>query len=369
MTGLLLINLGTPDAPTPSAVRRYLRQFLSDPRVLDINPLGRAVLLHGVILPFRPAKSAEAYRKIWTDRGSPLLFHSRDLVERVQTLLGPRWAVELGMRYGEPSLEHALARLAERGAQRVVIFPLYPQYSSASTGSSVEEVFRLASGRWVTPNLSVVEPFYDHPAFLRAFAAVGAPILAEQRPDHVVFSFHGLPERHILKADETGAHCLRSPDCSATLGTANRNCYRAQSYATARGLAVALGLEPREGAWTVAFQSRLGRTPWIRPYTDVVLPELAKTGVKRVVVFCPAFVADCLETLEEIGLRANDDFRAAGGESLTLVPSLNASPIWADAVGTIVRDQALRYGPESVCLPSHERPSDSASTPSSAPST
>ncbi len=335
VTGLLLINLGSPDEPTSRAVRRYLRQFLSDPRVIDINPVGRTLLLEGAILPTRPRKSAAAYAKIWTERGSPLIAYSRDLTEKVAARLGPDWRVELGMRYGSPSIESALDRLRAAGAGEIVVFPLYPQYAASSTGSSLEEVFRLAGRLWVVPTLRAVAPFYDHPGFISAFAAVGAPILAGERPDHVLFSFHGLPERQIRKADETGAHCLASLTCCHEIVAANRNCYRAQCFATARALAAALGLASEQ--WSVSFQSRLGRTPWIRPYTDLVLPELAKEGKKKVAVFCPAFVADCLETLEEIGIRAKADFAAAGGEFLTLVPSLNATDGWADVVTDLAR--------------------------------
>ena len=218
------------------------------------------------------------------------------------------------------------------------MFPLYPQYSASSTGSSVEEVFRLAAQPWVTPTLSFVEPFYDDPLFIDAFAARGKPILEAERPEHVLLSFHGLPERHMHKADPTGRHCLTSEGCCDRIVAANRHCYRAQCFATARALAKRLGLG--DGRWSVSFQSRLGRTPWIRPYTDVVLKELAAAGKKRIVVFCPAFVADCLETLEEIGIRAQADFAAVGGERLVLVPSLNASPAWVDAVVGLVRRQA-----------------------------
>ena len=352
MTGLLLVNLGTTAAPESGAVRRYLRQFLSDPRVLDINPVGRAALLNLIILPFRPAKSAAAYRKIWTERGSPLLFHSLDLVDEVRARLGGEWSVELAMRYGEPSISGALVKLRDRGIDRVVVLPLYPQYSSASTGSTVEELFRVAGKLWVTPSLSLVEPFYDDPGFIGAFAERGAPLVASERPDHVLFSYHGLPERHMRKADATGRHCLQSDRCCDAIIDANRNCYRAQCYATTRALAAALGLEERR--YSVSFQSRLGRTPWVRPYTDLVLPELAKAGARRVLVFCPAFVADCLETLEEIGIRARESFLAAGGESLTLVPSLNATPAWADAVVALIRRQAAAYAP--AASPRRETP-------------
>jgi ferrochelatase len=341
-----LLNLGTPDEPTAPAVRRYLRQFLSDPRVLDINPVGRAALLNLVILPRRPAQSAEAYRKIWDPaRGSPLLFHSRDLAARVAERLGAAWRVELAMRYGQPTIPSALDRLREAEVDDIVVFPLFPQYAASSTGSALEEVFRHIAPRWNVPAVSVVPAFYDHPGFIAAFAAVGAPIVAEQRPDHVLFSFHGLPERHMRKSDESGSHCLTSESCCDRVDGANRNCYRAQCWATARALAGALRLAAER--WSVSFQSRLGRTPWIRPYTDVVLDELAGRGVRRLAIFCPAFVADCLETLEEIGIRAREQFRAAGGEELTLVPSLNSSPAWVDAVAGMAESRRPTGGVKS----------------------
>jgi protoporphyrin/coproporphyrin ferrochelatase len=269
--GLLLINLGTPDEPTSPAVRRYLRQFLSDPRVLDIHPVGRAALLYLVILPRRPAQSAAAYRKIWDERGSPLLYHSVDLAARVADRLGSSWHVELAMRYGQPSIEAGLDALRAAGADQLVVFPLFPQYASSSTGSAFEEVYRQVAARWNTPMIAAVPPFYDDERFIAAFAAVGRPVLAEKRPDHVLFSFHGLPERHMRKSDESGGrHCLASDGCCDVIGLANRNCYRAQCFVTARLLSSALGLAGDRS--TVTFQSRLGRTPWIRPYTDLVIP-------------------------------------------------------------------------------------------------
>lgn len=334
-TGILLVNLGTPDAPETGPVRRYLREFLSDPRVIDLSALGRALLLNLVILPTRPAKSAAAYRLIWTDAGSPLLVHSLALRDRLRTHLGETFEVELGMRYGQPSIASALETLAKSRVDRIVVAPLFPQYSSAATGSAVEEAFRVAGTLWNVPPLSVTPPFYDDEGFIAAFAAVGRPGLAELKPDHVLFSFHGLPERQILKSDDTASHCLATAGCCERMSDSNRFCYRAQCFATARLLAAKLGLG--DGAWSVSFQSRLGRTPWIRPYSDVVIPELAKNGSRRMLVFCPAFVADCLETLEEVGMRLREQFLAAGGEQLQLVPSLNATDAWVEAVGALVR--------------------------------
>jgi ferrochelatase len=347
MIGVLLVNLGTPDAPTPRAVRRYLREFLSDPRVIDMNPLGRKLLLELVILPFRPRKSAEAYQKIWTPEGSPLLTISRALEAKVRSSLGPGHAVELAMRYGEPSIPAVLERLRAAGARRLVIAPLYPQYASAATGSTLEAVFGALSRKQAIPAVSVVPAFYDDPGFISAFAEVAAPVLAREQPDHVLLSFHGLPERQVRAGDHSGRHCLQSEGCCDTIGDANRDCYRAQCFATARALAAKLGLA--SGGFSVAFQSRLGRIPWIQPYTDARIGALAREGKKRLCVLCPAFVADCLETLEEIGLRARDQFLAAGGESLTLVPSLNASDAWVEALVALVRRNAGDAG--SPALP------------------
>lgn len=335
MIGLLLVNLGTPDDPSASAVRRYLREFLSDPRVLDINAVGRFLLLNLIILPFRPRKSAAAYRLIWTERGSPLLFHSQDLVPMVQERLGDRWRVELAMRYGKPSIADAMTRFREHGIDRIVVLPLYPHYASSSTGSTLDAVYRQAAEAWNVPHVSAIESFYEHSGFIGAFTERGQVVLDSLKPDHTLFSFHGLPERHVQKSDDTGAHCLAKDDCCARICEANRNCYRAQCFATARALATALSLADDD--YTVCFQSRLGKVPWIQPYTDQVIPELAAKGKKKLAVFCPAFVADCLETLEEIGMRAKEQFVEHGGEELELVPSLNSSPAWADAVVALVR--------------------------------
>jgi len=340
--GVLLANVGTPDAPRIPEVRRYLGEFLSDRRVLDTHPVARFLLLRLVILPFRPARSAEAYRKIWLPEGSPLLMHGNAFRDGLAGRLGPSYAVALGMRYGAPSMGSALRDLRIRGCDRIVVFPLYPQHASATTGSALEEAYRLAAPLWNVPMLATVPPFFADRGFISACATRARTVLDEDGADHVLFSFHGLPERQILKSDGTARHCLGSADCCAAVGPENRNCYRAQSFETARLLARALGIA--EAGWSVAFQSRLGRIPWIGPATEEILPKLARRGVRRLAVMCPSFVADCLETLEEIGIRAAETFCAAGGESLRLVPSLNGSADWVDAAAALVRRAAPEAG-------------------------
>ena len=343
-TGLLLINLGTPASPRPGDVRPYLREFLSDPRVIDIPALKRWLVLNLLILPFRPRQSGAAYAKIWTGRGSPLLFHSEDLVRKVQDRLGEETLVVLGMRYGQPSIASALRRFREAGVDRVVVFPLYPQYSSAATGSSIDKVYTEAAALWNTPSLQVVPPFYDHPRFIECCADLARPQVEGDDPEVVFFSFHGLPERQVQKSDDTGAHCLRSGDCCERISTANRNCYRAHCFATARGIADRLGIPSEK--WVVCFQSRLGRDPWIRPYTDELLEQYARRGVRRALILSPAFVADCLETLEELAMRGVEQWTANGGETLSVVPCLNADDAWANAVVAIAGEHSswLRPG-------------------------
>lgn len=332
--GLLLVNLGTPDGPDPASVRRYLREFLSDPRVVDLNPVGRWLLLNLIILPFRPAKSAEAYRKVWRPEGSPLLLESLALRDAMRERLGDRWRVELGMRYQSPSIEQALKSLLAQGVGRVVVAPLFPHQASSSSGSAIAEVYRVASKLPNVPPLEVLPPFYDAPGFIDAFVAQGRPVIEAMKADHVLFSYHGIPERQILRGEDAPSTCLRT-GCCDSMRVENRNCYRAQCYETSRQLAAALKLA--DGTWSVSFQSRLGRTPWITPHTDVVLPELAAKGVKRLAVFSPSFVADCLETLEEIAMRAREQFLEEGGDDLQLVPSLNASPEWVETLAGFVQ--------------------------------
>ncbi|MEY3011521.1 MAG: hypothetical protein RIT45_256 [Pseudomonadota bacterium] len=337
--GVLLVNLGTPDAPETPAVRRYLREFLMDPRVVDIPAVARWMLVHLIILPFRPARSAAAYRTIWGPRGSPLLTHGQDLRAGLAAALGADVEVRLAMRYGNPSIESVLDGFARDGVDRIIVLPLFPQYSSAAFGSAAARVMELAGERWNVPQIEILPPFFDDPGFVAASAAIAerafAPYGGTSGIDHVLLSFHGVPERQCRRSDPTGAHCLVRPDCCEALVDANRHCYRAQCVATAKAIAVALGLS--EDAWSIGFQSRLGRTPWIRPYTDESLAELGRRKLGRIAVLEPSFVADCLETVEEIGDRGREIFREAGGGELVLVPCLNAEEIWVEAVSAMLR--------------------------------
>jgi ferrochelatase len=332
---VLLMNLGTPDSPRPSDVRRYLREFLGDPRVLDMPGPLRALFLYGAILPFRPRVAADAYAKIWGPEGSPLLVHSRALRGALASQLGDGYQVELAMRYGKPSLSGAVERLARSGAESILVVPLFPHFAASSTGSALAAVYRCAGKLWNPPHLEVLPPYFEAPRFIDCLAGAAREAVGQAKSDHLLISFHGLPERQIRKSDPSGSHCLSRPDCCEQAAAPRSVCYRAQSRATARALAVSLGLS--EGEWSLSFQSRLGRIPWLRPYTDEVLPELAQRGVRHLAVSCPAFTADCLETLEEIGIRASEQWQTLGGSQLTLVPSLNSRPDWVHALADWIR--------------------------------
>lgn len=348
--GVLLVNIGTPDAPQTKEVRRFLKHFLSDPRVLDISPIVRAFVLNLIILPFRSAKSASAYRIIWTDKGSPLIVFGEEFSRAVQRELDEnfpdRYVVKLAMRYGSHSIKQSMNEFQSAGIGTIRVFPLYPQYASATVGSTMEEVFRVASKFWNVPNITTIPVFYDHPKFIKAFADVARANIDIEEFDHFLFSFHGLPERHIIKSDLShGNYCLAEKDCCTKIWETNTFCYRAHCYATAKLISQELGLS--KSRYTISFQSRLGRDPWIKPYTDVLLKTLPKRGVKRLAIFSPAFVADCLETLEELAIRGAKDFTAAGGKKCVLVPSLNSHPTWIEtAVELIVASDSPG---QSVC--------------------
>ena len=333
-TGVLLINLGTPDAPTPEAVGRYLREFLMDGFVIDTPALLRWFLVNVLIVPRRKYQSAAAYQKVQLPAGSPLLVHTRALTQKVADELGNAYVVEFGMRYGNPSIRSALAKLRDETVDRILVLPLYPQYAESSFETAVVETKQSARELNCEGRLTFLPPFYDRPGFINAFALRIGQALNEQDSEHIVFSFHGLPERHVTKLHPQ--HCLVAANCCEQTGDVNRNCYRAQSFATARAIARQLGLNDQD--YTVSFQSRLGRAKWIAPPTEEVLRDLAHRGKQRILVTCPSFVADCLETVEEIAIRGRATFIAAGGAELQLVPSLNAEPAWVAAVAAMIRE-------------------------------
>ena len=332
MKGILLVNLGTPDAPTRGAVYRYLKQFLLDPRVIDINPIARNLLVRGIIAPVRSGKAAAAYRLLWTPEGSPIKAYGFVLRDGVQALLGDGYKVALGMRYQNPSMESALQELLDANVSSILVFPLFPQYASATTGSVHEEVMRLLAREQAIPEVRLVNSYPTWPAMIDIFADNGTKHGPDSY-DHVLFSFHGLPQRQLRKADRCG-HCLRTPDCCQTIGPKNQFCYSAQCHATAFAIAERLGLSRER--YTICFQSRLGNDPWVQPYTSEVLKERARLGDKRLLVFSPAFVADCLETIVEISDEYQEEWEHLGGEHVQLVESLNDDPRWIRAVAEAV---------------------------------
>lgn len=325
--GLLVINLGTPDNADVTSVRRYLREFLSDKRVIDLPYLLRTLLVNAFILPFRSKKSAHAYQSIWTTEGSPLLCYSRNLVEQLQVHLETEFKVVLGMRYGKPSISQALNDLKD--CDSLTILPLYPQYSSAATGSSIEEAMNLLASREVIPSLKIIRDFFKHPAYVKAQAQ--SIKNHQNNPEYILFSYHGLPERQVLKS---GCATVCADICP-TISDSNQGCYKAQCHETSRLLAQELGLDTDQ--YSSAFQSRLGKTPWIKPYTDEMLNKLASKGIKHLTVACPSFVTDCLETLEEIGIQAKQQWLDLGGKELTLIPCMNDDPLWVQAIIDITK--------------------------------
>ena len=329
--GVLLINLGSPDSPSVRDVRRYLREFLMDPRVLDVNWLLRFAIVNFAILPSRPKQSAHAYQSIWTPEGSPLVVIS----ERVRELLQARlsFPVQLAMRYQNPSIASALSRLIQSGVTEILVIPLFPHYAMSSFETAVERVKEITAGLAPATRLVFEPPFYDRPDYIKALVASAQPYLAKGY-DHLLFSFHGLPERQLRKSDPTGCHCLVKPDCCQVSSPAHATCYRAQCFKTVEAFVKEAKIPI--GKFSIAFQSRLGRDPWLKPYTDHELPRLASTGVKNLLVICPAFVSDCLETLEEIGIRGRDTFLSAGGTGFAQIPCLNEHPLWLEALESMV---------------------------------
>jgi len=332
--GVLLINLGSPDSPSIPDVRKYLREFLMDRHVLDAPWPVRAFIVYGCILPFRPKHSAEAYTQIWTPEGSPLIATSRRVQCGLQQRLGPDFAVELAMRYQNPSIESAIAALHAQGITDVFVIPLFPHYAMSSYGTAVIRAQEIAARQAPGMRLKIAKPYYEEPAYIQALAASASEFLRKDY-DHLLFSFHGLPERHLRKADPTHSHCLGSSDCCERPSLAHQTCYRAQCFSTVRAFTCAAGVPPEKVS--IAFQSRLGRDPWLKPYADLEWKRLAESGVKKLLVICPAFVSDCLETLEEVAIRGRNTFLQSGGNEFTLIPCLNDHPQWICALESMVR--------------------------------
>lgn len=330
-TCVLLINLGTPDSPSVKDVRKYLFEFLNDPRVIDINPIGRFFLVNFIIVPFRAPKSAKIYKELWTDKGSPIMIYGESVKEKLQKELGDDFDVELAMRYKNPSLDEVCAKMEKRGYEKIIILPLFPQYASASSGSAIDKAMKLISKWWVIPEIKIISQFYDDENYLNCVIEQSKKYNLSNY-DHILFSYHGLPERQVDKVYSDGKPC-KDHKCEDEINEDNKYCYKATCFATTRSLAEKLNL-PKE-RYTVCFQSRLDKD-WLEPFSDKVVEEWAKKGAKKLLVFSPAFVADCLETTVEIGIEYQNIFKKHGGEKVQLVESLNDHPMWIDTIKQMV---------------------------------
>ncbi len=331
-TGVLLINLGTPDSPSTADVRSYLFQFLNDPRVIDLPWLLRKILVNLIIVPFRAPKSAKIYQKLWTKNGSPLLYYSNKVSQLLDDALGEDYTVHLAMRYKNPGIPDVLAQMKKLNYSRIVVLPMFPQYASASTGSALEMVMDEIGKWWAIPELKVISQYYDHPDFLDAIVDRASKYDLSDY-DHVLFSYHGLPTRHVDKVYDEGLCADR--DCDHEITVENQYCYKASCFATTRLLAEKLEL--KESDYTVCFQSRLDKN-WLEPFSDKVVEARAKQGDKKLLVFSPAFTADCLETVVEIGDEYQQIFTENGGEKIQLVESLNDHPLWVSCLKKLVLD-------------------------------
>jgi ferrochelatase len=329
--GVLLINLGSPDSPSVRDVRRYLNEFLMDSRVIDVAwPIRRFVV--GMILINRPKESAHAYQKVWMKDGSPLVVISKRVLKKLQANV--KMPIELAMRYQNPSIDSALRKLAGQGVDDLLLIPLFPQYAMASFETAVERVKELGGKIAPGMRITVQPPFYKDPGYIAALISNAENYLKKDY-DYLLFSYHGLPERQIKKSDPTGTHCLLNENCCEVDSPAHATCYRTQCYLTTKAFVENAGI-PRE-KYSVSFQSRLGKDPWLKPYTDYELERLARQGVKKLLVICPAFVSDCLETIEEIGIRGRETFLQAGGEQLDQIPCLNEHPLWIETLAEMIQ--------------------------------
>lgn len=322
--GAMLVNLGSPDSTEVKDVRKYLGEFLMDKYVIDVPFWLRYILVKGIILNTRPKKSAKAYRKIWFKEGSPLIVLSKKLLKKIQQKT--QLPVELAMRYGNPSIKSALDALVKKGVDDILVIPLYPQHAMATTQTIEELTKKLVKNLYPYINLTFVPAFYHRKEYVDVLSNSIDSFIAEDAPDHLLFSYHGIPERHIKKTDITKSHCKIDANCCTQKSTAHEFCYRHQCFETTRQVAKQLNL--KEGSYSSSFQSRLGFDPWLKPYTDKTIEEFAKKGIKKLAVVTPAFVSDCLETLEEIGMEAKEEFLEHGGEKFTLIPCLNDRDDW-----------------------------------------
>lgn len=338
---LIIANLGSPDSYSVSDVRSYLNEFLTDERVIDMSWLQRQLVVRGIIVPFRAPKSAEAYKTIWTDKGSPLIVISKDFQEKVRQKVD--MPVALAMRYGKPTPEDALTELEKNSGKpdEILVAPMYPHYAMSSYETAVEHLKKHVASKYKDVQLKILKPFYNEPSYISSLAASIQQHLAAHHFDAYLFSYHGLPVRHLKKADPTHNHCYSSGDCCEIKSIAWQTCYKHQVKETTKLVATQLNLEPTKTLLT--FQSRLGSDPWLQPYTDTTLTELPKKGIKKLLVICPAFVADCLETLEEIMIRGKESFIESGGEELIYSPCLNTQPQWVDTFSAYCNECDGRY--------------------------
>lgn len=327
---VLLINLGTPDNPTTGAVKKYLTEFLNDPRVIDIPWLFRKMLVNLIIVPFRSPKSAKIYKQLWTKEGSPLVIHGKNLRDKLQAELGSDYQVEIAMRYQNPHLKNVLEKIRKSVPKEIIVLPLYPHYASSSTGSTVEFLFKIMSKWYIIPQVKVLGQFYNNPGFINSIAEQAKEFNLKNY-DHFVFSFHGLPTRQVDKVYDKGI--CADHNCEYEVTTDNFYCYKATCYETARLIISKVNLDSEK--CTVSFQSRLDKN-WLEPFSDKVIAELPEKGVKNVLVFSPAFVCDCLETTIEIGEEYKEIFQENGGEKLDFVKSLNSEPTWVNTVKDLV---------------------------------
>ena len=328
MKGALLINLGSPDSPDPRDVKRYLGEFLMDERVIDLPKPLRTFLVKGIILNTRPKKSAKAYKKIWWEEGSPLIVLSKRLQKAVQKKVSV--PMGLAMRYGSPSIKQGIKSLVDQGVDEILLIPLYPQFAMATTETILVLAEKIKNEKYPELEFTVLPPFYNHPDYIRVLSQSIQEDLKDKKWEHLLFSYHGIPERHIRKSDITKSHCKIDKSCCQTTSEAHQYCYRHQCYETTRQ--VAEYLELKEGTYSTSFQSRLGVDPWLQPYTDQTVARFAKKGIKNMAIVTPAFVSDCLETLEEIGMEAAEDFEEKGGEELHVIPCINTRTDWVNVM-------------------------------------